>query len=342
MPLISIIITTRNEEKNIANCLKSIVNSNIALEQYRYIDKKKKESIRLKSYKAKSLSKPLSYEIIVIDNNSTDRTKEIARKYTSHVYNKGPERSAQRNYGMIEKARGEYVMYLDADMILSPTVIKKAVEKFQSSSAKPQASNVSLVALYIPEIVFGNSFWSRVRRFERSFYDGTAIDCIRIIRKEVFQKVGGFDLSLTGPEDWDLDKKIRQAGRVALLTKYNFEEINKKLKNIEISAALPREIEKLRNLTKKPVIFHNEADFNLQKYLSKKQYYSKNFDLYIKKWGKDDPDIEKQFGLWYRYFWVFLEDGKWKRLLAHPVLTGGMYFLRVMVGINYILEKIVK
>ncbi|MDD5606665.1 MAG: glycosyltransferase family 2 protein, partial [Candidatus Pacebacteria bacterium] len=60
------------------------------------------------------------------------------------------------------------------------------------------------------------------------------------------------------------------------------------------------------------------------------------------KWGKDDPDIEKQFGLWYRYFWVFLEDGKLKKLLAHPVLTGGMYFLRVMVGINYILEKIVK
>lgn len=349
MPLISIIITTRNEEKNIANCLKSIINSNIALEQYRHIDKKKKESIRLKSYKAKSLSKPLSYEIIVVDNNSTDRTKEIARKYTSHVYNKGPERSAQRNYGMIEKARGEYVMYLDADMILSPTVIKKAVEKFQSSSAKPQtssfkpqASNVSLVALYIPEIVLGNSFWSRVRRFERSFYDGTAIDCVRIIRKDVFQKVGGFDLSLTGPEDWDLDKKMRQAGRVALLTKYNFEEINKKLKNIEISAALPREIEKLRNLTKKPVIYHNEADFNLQKYLSKKQYYSKNFDLYIKKWGKNDSDIKKQFGLWYRYFGVFLEDGKWKRLLAHPVLTGGMYFLRVMVGINYILEKIIK
>ena len=341
-PLVSIIITTKNEEKNIGNCLKSIVNSNIALEQYRYIDKKKKESIRLKSYKAKSLSKPLSYEIIVVDNNSTDRTKEIARKYTSHVYNKGPERSAQRNYGMIEKARGEYVMYLDADMILSPTVIKKAVEKFQTSNFKPQASSATLVALYIPEIVLGNSFWSRVRRFERSFYDETAIDCVRIIRKDVFQKVGGFDLSLTGPEDWDLDKKMRQAGRVALLTKYNFEEINKKLKNIEISAALPREIEKLRNLTKKPVIFHNEADFNLQKYLSKKQYYSKNFDLYIKKWGKDDPDIKKQFGLWYRYFVVFLENGKWKKLLRHPLLAGGMFTLRFLVGLDYQIAKISK
>lgn len=341
-PLVSIIITTKNEEKNIGNCLKSIVNSNIALEQYRYIDKKKKESIKLKSYKAKSLSKPLSYEIIVVDNNSTDRTKEIARKYTSRVYNKGPERSAQRNYGMIEKARGEYVMYLDADMILSPTVIKKAVEKFQSSSAKPQASSVSLVALYIPEIVLGNSFWSRVRRFERSFYDGTVIDSARIFKKDVFEKVGGFNEELYACEDWDLDKRIKKTGKVAVLCKYNFEEINKKLKNIEISAALPREIEKLSNLTKKPVIFHNEADFNLQKYLSKKQYYSKNFDLYIKKWGKDDPDIKKQFGLWYRYFEVFLEDGKWKKLLRHPILAGGMFTLRFLVGLDYQIAKISK
>jgi len=183
-PLVSIIITTKNEEKNIGNCLKSIVNS---AETFQASSEQTPVSDQTSS---------ISYEIIVVDNNSTDRTKEIARKYTSHVYNKGPERSAQRNYGMIEKARGEYVMYLDADMILNPTVIKKAVEKFQSSSSKPQASNVSLVALYIPEIVLGNSFWSRVRRFERSFYDGTVIDSARIFKKDVFEKVGGFNEKL--------------------------------------------------------------------------------------------------------------------------------------------------
>ncbi len=52
-PLVSVTITTKNEEKNIENCLKSI------LEQ---------------SYK--------NIEIIVVDNNSTDKTKEIALKYT--------------------------------------------------------------------------------------------------------------------------------------------------------------------------------------------------------------------------------------------------------------------
>jgi hypothetical protein len=87
------------------------------------------------------------------------------------------------------------------------------------------------------------------------------------------------------------------------------------------------------------VIFHNETEFNLKKYLSKKSYYAKSFDVYINKWSKNDPDIKKQFGLWYRYFGVFLENGKWKKLIAHPILTLGMYFLRFLVGLKFLTRK---
>ena len=343
-PLVSIIITTRNEERNIANCLESIINSNIALKQYRHIDKKDKDkslSKKLNSYKAKLLS----YEIIVVDNNSTDKTKEIAKRYTDKVYNKGPERSAQRNYGMIDKAKGKYVMYLDADMILSSTVIEKAVEKLESSSLKHRPSTIShqslsdsIVALYVPEIVLGNSFWNRVRRFERSFYDGTAVDCVRIIRKDIFKKVGGFDLSMTGPEDWDLDKKVRKAGKTAVLCRYNFDKISRQVKNLNYER--DSLVNQLTKLSPKPLIYHNETEFNLKKYLQKKQYYSKNFDLYFQGWGKDDPDIKKQFGLWYRYLGVFLENKKWHRLISHPFLAMGMYVLRTMVGINYLITNL--
>ena len=47
----------------------------------------------------------LKYEIIVVDNNSTDRTKEIVARYTEKVYNFGPERSAQRNFGVGQARR---------------------------------------------------------------------------------------------------------------------------------------------------------------------------------------------------------------------------------------------
>ena len=61
-------------------------------------------------------------------------------------------------------------------------------------------------------------------------------------------------------------------------------------------------------------------------------------DVYIEKWGKDDQDVKKQFGIYYRFFGVFLENGKWKRLVAHPILAAGMYFLRFWVGVNFLLR----
>lgn len=301
-PLISIVITTKNEERNIENCLKSI---------------------KLQTYPASKI------EIIVVDNNSFDKTKEIARKYTSEVFNKGPERSAQRNFGMIDKARGKYVMYLDADMILSSAVIERSVEKLEKG-------NIS--ALYVPEIVLGNSYWSKVRRFERSFYDGTVIDCIRVIKKDVFEKVGGFDLNMTGPEDWDLDKKVRSVGKVGVLDKYNFKEINQRAAEINFSK---RDwLNKLIKLSSLGLIYHNEAEFNLKRYLQKKQYYGQSFKAYIGKWGKNDSDVKKQFGLWYRYFAVFFASDKRMNILKFPDLLLGMFFLRFLVGFNYWLKKI--
>jgi len=88
------------------------------------------------------------------------------------------------------------------------------------------------------------------------------------------------------------------------------------------------------------VIYHNENEFNLKRYLQKKAYYARSFDTYIKKWGKNDPDIRKQFGVWYRFFEVFTEKGKWKRLIKDPILVMGMYWLRFIVGVNYLMSKV--
>ena len=268
--LVSVIVTTKNEEKNIGNCL---------------------ESVKKQTYPQEKL------EIIVVDNGSTDKTKEMARKYTDKVFDKGPERSAQRNFG-VENSDGEYIIYLDADMVMSENVIADCAQEIEKDGA--------IVALHVSEIVMGDRFFSKVRRFERSFYDGTVIDGVRFIKKSAFLKVGGFDESLTGPEDWDLDKKLKKIGKIALV---------------------------------KTPIYHNEAEFDLKKYLSKKGYYAEKFDDYIAKWGKDDPDIKKQFGLYYRFLGVFIEKGKWTKLVAHPCLTFGMYFLRGLVGVKFLIRN---
>lgn len=278
MDMVSVIITTKNEEKNIKNCLESI-----------------KSQTYLSNLCNQSTEQSV-VEIIVVDNSSTDRTKEIARRYTDKVYNFGPERSAQRNFG-VKQASGKYILYLDADMILSGNIISECVEKSREEG---------LVALYIPEKIVGNGFWVRVRNFERSFYNATAIDCVRFVRRDKFLEIDGFDENLTGPEDWDFDRRIKKVGKAGIIN---------------------------------APIYHNEGTFNLKKYLRKKTYYSKDFKKYIEKWGEKDKIVRKQLGFCYRYFWVFVENGKWMRLLKHPILTLGMYLLRFRLGINYLFSN---
>ncbi len=263
---VSIIVTTRNEERHIAACL---------------------ESVRRQDFPAEKM------ETIVVDNASTDRTKEIAREYTPLVFDHGPERSAQRNFG-ISRARGRYILYLDADMSLSEELLKECLEKCEREN---------LAGLYIPERVVGEGFWIKVRDFERGFYDGTCIDAVRFVLRKTALEIGGFDENLNGPEDWDFDRRLRAAGKVKIA---------------------------------RAKIFHDEGRFNLRRYLKKKSYYSRDFAAYIAKWGREDAEIKKQFGVYYRYLGVFLENGKWKRLASHPLLAGGMFFLRLMIGAVYL------
>jgi len=274
--LISIIIATKNEERNIEACL---------------------ESVLAQTYPKENI------EIIVVDNNSTDRTKEIVNEFGQRfsslnlkVFNRGPERSAQKNFG-VRESKGDYFLYLDADMRLSKNVISECMAKVSQDK--------EIIALYIPEKISGKGFWGKVRNFERSFYDGTVIDAVRFIQKEKFWEAGGFDERLYAGEDWDLDKRLKKLGKFDIIEN---------------------------------PLYHNEEDFSLKKYLAKKAYYLGNIEIYISKWGKDDPDIKKQFGFYYRYLGVFFENGKWKKLLRHPILAGGVYFLRFLVGLQFLLS----
>jgi glycosyltransferase involved in cell wall biosynthesis len=211
-----------------------------------------------------------------------------------HFY-KGPERSAQRNFG-VEHANAPYVLYLDADMRLSPAVIEECLAAVNTDPA--------ITGIFIPEKVVGTGYWIDVRNFERSFYDATVVDAVRFIRRDVFLDLGGFDLSLCGPEDWDMDRRLGERGPLHLVSS---------------------------------PLFHNEGGFSFSTYLKKKSYYARTMDAYREKW-QNDAIVRKQLGFYYRFIGVFVENGKWKRLIRHPLLAAGMYFLRFMVGCSYMLR----
>src|SRR5688572_24829119 len=160
-PLISVIVTTKNNEPTIDPCLRSIADQ---------------------SYK--------NIELIVADNSSTDRTPEIAKQYTDHVYTKGPERSVQRNFA-VEMARGAYVLIIDSDMVLSPKVVQ--------GCATADAADSEIRSLIIPEESFGEGFWAQCKRLERSFYVGVdGIEAARFFDKNLYQEVGGYNEKMTG------------------------------------------------------------------------------------------------------------------------------------------------
>lgn len=176
-PLVSVIVATRNSHKTLDACLSSIT---------------------------RQTYKPI--ELVIVDRDSTDGTKVIAKFYTDKVYNYRPERSAQRNYG-VSQANGEFVLMIDSDMELSPDVVRDCIDVM---CYKPQTRGI-----IIPEESFGKGFWARCKQLERSFYRGNnAIEAARFFAKNTYESVGGYDETMVSGEDWDLSSKVRNLGRI--------------------------------------------------------------------------------------------------------------------------------
>lgn len=125
--MISVVISAHNEEKNIKDCIESVLD--------------------------------LASEIIVIDNSSTDNTSDIAKKLDAKVYkqqNDVKKIDLQKNFGF-EKATGEWILSLDADERLTPQLIKEIKQEV--------AKDVKTVGYWIPRknIIFNkwirNSIW---------------------------------------------------------------------------------------------------------------------------------------------------------------------------------------
>ena len=179
--MISVIIPTFNEEKYIGQTLDSVTNQD---------------------YK--------EYEVIVVDNCSTDKTAEISGKSTKNVFIIKSNVAQARNIGA-KKAKGEILLFLDADTIVSKNFLKEIACKFENGGMIGLYPCVKTEGKLGDRIAYFLSF-ELIRILSKIGFPLYPTMCVAYRKKE-FEKAGGFEETYITGEDIILTKRIKEYGK---------------------------------------------------------------------------------------------------------------------------------
>jgi len=182
--LISVIIPAYNSEKTLEQCLKSVLSQT-----------------------------EINFEVIVVDNNSTDKTKEIINhfckidKRVRYVFEPKKGRGAARNAG-IKLAKGKIIAMTDSDCIVPNNWLKEIT--------KPIANNIEYITMGSQKDLI-NNFWTKNKQIieeknrRKNVKDGyiNMIDTKNFAIKTSLLKKLLFDDSLLFCEDVDLYIRIK-------------------------------------------------------------------------------------------------------------------------------------
>jgi glycosyltransferase involved in cell wall biosynthesis len=154
-----------------------------------------------------------NYEVIVVDDGSTDNTRDVASAFSGkvrYVLQQNRGRSAARNHG-IGLAQGRYIAFLDSDDLFMPHKLAVQVSRMNE---EPEAGMVYSAALNVDErgneipFVYEASASGWIYR-EVAFYVPLTITLPTVmIRTEVLRQVGGFDENMDRFEDTDMWRRV--------------------------------------------------------------------------------------------------------------------------------------
>lgn len=189
--VISVVIPAYNEEKYIGACLASLERQ-VA---------------------------PQPFEVIVVDNASTDRTAEVVKLLAErwsvrliHEPRKG--RGAARAAGFAA-ARGEIILSTDADAVLPPDWL----EIMSAPFVNPSIIGVTGTCYISDRSALANAIFNIVQPFITLLYrlvygNFWLLGSNSGIRKSVYQQAGGFSLRLNSQEDTQLSIALRRYGKI--------------------------------------------------------------------------------------------------------------------------------
>jgi glycosyltransferase involved in cell wall biosynthesis len=182
--MLSIVIPVLNEENYLSSLL---------------------DSIRNQSFK--------DLEIIVADADSEDKTIEIAKNFDCEII-KGGLPAKGRNEGA-KITRGNLFLFLDADTILPEDFFERALKEFRERNL--DIASFCLEAKTeskFKKFLFDAFYNFPILIFEKFLAHGAQAI---LVKKEIFEKVGGFDEKIKFAEDHSFMRKAKKFGRFGIL-----------------------------------------------------------------------------------------------------------------------------
>ena len=149
-----------------------------------------------------------SGEVIVVDNNSTDKTAEVAKSYgVSVVFEPFEQIARARNKGA-EASKGRYLIFLDADTILPECLLKRSLDNLINKDYCGGGVTVDFDTPQDKFITAFKDFWNYVSA-KRSLAAGSYIYVLR----ECYDAVGGFNENLYASEEIWFSRKCIKWGK---------------------------------------------------------------------------------------------------------------------------------
>jgi glycosyltransferase involved in cell wall biosynthesis len=150
-------------------------------------------------------------EVLVVDDDSSDRTADIAIAEGARVISVRHLQIAATRHAGAHAARGDLLVFVDADTLISAAVVREALDAIAQGAAGGAALGVfdGKLPYYAKALA---SLWSGLAR-TASLTTG----CFLFCRRTAYEAVGGFDRSLFVFEDVAFGRSLRRAGRVVIL-----------------------------------------------------------------------------------------------------------------------------
>ena len=191
-PLISVVVAAYNEEEYLPRCLTAVTSQNFPKEEY---------------------------EIVVVDNNSTDKTAEIAKSFGARVIREEKQGNTYAISRGMNEAKGEIIANTDADTVVAPDWLNRIKEIFEDPKVVAATGTANMDT--------GNRFFNWL---SGDFYEGflkfnfllgkTHITGFNmVVRRSAFEKIGGINEKFTMSSDVDLGLRMGKVGKVVLSSK---------------------------------------------------------------------------------------------------------------------------